>query len=439
MKLNVKQLLSRFRKPGREPKPDAPVKARLRSFSFSRTFLLKATLVVLCGVAAHFMVALWVLGDGETKDAFDSGRRLLIAIDTGEVSGKLVGGEEKAAEPAILADPAKPEDQPADTGEIKIDPNAPQENSAETPPSEIPTSGDESGQTITVTTVIAEPPPAPDLSKLPPVTPSANPLPDMLSDISETTSMGMLPVIGKNGTMPWRYYAKPFERKGNQPIIAIVVTGLGHNKTVTDAALKLPENVTLSFSPYAKDVGSWSKAAHVTGHETLFDLPLEPSNYPATDPGPYGLLIGKGADENERRLQWVMSRASSYVGLLTPQNELYSGNIELFKVLLQSVANRGLLMVMGKEPPKTETKTVIETSNTAIVIADALIDEELSAITIQARFAILEQIAKKQGYAIGVAQAFPITLEQLHQWSATLAEKGIMLAPVSAVAKLRFS
>ncbi len=51
--------------------------------------------------------------------------------------------------------------------------------------------------------------------------------------------------VASDGTKPWRYYAKPFDRKGKTPMIAIIVTGLGQSKLVTEAAIKLPENVAL--------------------------------------------------------------------------------------------------------------------------------------------------------------------------------------------------
>src|SRR5262249_15250871 len=153
----------------------------------------------------------------------------------------------------------------------------------------------------------------------------------------EKADAGNVPKIGPDGTKAWKYYAKPFERKGNMPFIAVIVSGLGEAKTVTENAMKLPENVTLSFSPYAKNIDTWTTAARTTGHEIMLDLPLEPANYPAVDPGPYGILSGKPPEENDMRLQWIMARTQGYIGFLTPQNENFSSNGEAFKALLQSI------------------------------------------------------------------------------------------------------
>src|SRR6185312_7552647 len=129
-------------------------------------------------------------------------------------------------------------------------------------------------------------------SDVPPV-----PLPLPSDALLEKSDLGPLPVVGPDGTKPWRFYAKPFSNKSNLPMIAIIVTGLGEGKNVTESATKLPENVTLSFSPYARDIASWTATARVTGHEAMVNLPLQPTNYPLVDPGPYGLMLNKNPDE----------------------------------------------------------------------------------------------------------------------------------------------
>lgn len=379
-------------------------------------YLLWRSGLALCLVACIGLVlSVWLSGGSETEDAVESGRRLVIALDTGEVKGKVINLDGTSPSPVPPAEkaPEPPAEKPPEPAAAPPVPGAP----SETAPAETP------------------PPVLPPEVKLPPATPTAEPNPALM----EQTEAGMLPVIGKDGTKPWRYYSKPYERKRNQPMVAIIVTGLGEGRAVTQQALTLPEYVAFSFSPYARDIPSWSTAVRATGHELLIDLPLEPTNYPATDPGPYGLLLDKGSAEAEKRLQWVMARYPAYIGMMTPQNESFTANDEAFKLLLQSMANRGLLMVVGGEPHKKETRDIIDGSHTAILVADVLIDEELSPLAIQTRFGQLVDRAKNQGYAIGVLRAYPLSISELQAWMAALEEKGVMLVPVSAIAKLRFS
>jgi polysaccharide deacetylase 2 family uncharacterized protein YibQ len=61
------------------------------------------------------------------------------------------------------------------------------------------------------------------------------------------------------------------------------------------------------------------------------------------------------------------------------------------------------------------------------------IDQVASRVEIDAKLIDLENIARQHGQALGIARPYPVTLERLAQWAATLEEKGIDLAPVSAL------
>ena len=70
--------------------------------------------------------------------------------------------------------------------------------------------------------------------------------------------------------------------------IAIVVSGLGLSAKATTAALdSLPAGVTLGFAPYAGDVQHWVAQARQRGHEVLLEVPMEPFDFPDSDPGPH--------------------------------------------------------------------------------------------------------------------------------------------------------
>jgi polysaccharide deacetylase 2 family uncharacterized protein YibQ len=380
------------------------------------------SLGILCTMSLVALVMVFVAGRSETDDAFAEGRRLVIAMDTGEVQGKRISLD-------------KP---------VNLPPTPPAETKTETPPAETPVPETPAEVPPPETTSPTEtPPPAAEVEKpaseLQPqvtVTPTA----ELNTALTEEINGQRLPTIGKDGTKPWRYYSKAYDRTRNQPMVAIVVTGLGIGKTVTQEALHLPENISLSFSPYTRDVTTWAPAARATGHELLIELPLQPSNYPATDPGPNAMLLEKGTVDVEKQLQWTLSRFPAFIGALTPLNESFTANDEAIKMLLQTFANRGLLFVMSKEPYRKETRDIVDaTVGTASLIANVLIDEEPSADSIQQRLTQLEEQAKKTGYAIGVAQAYPLTMEQLKLWASKLEEKGVVLVPLSAIAKLRFS
>jgi polysaccharide deacetylase 2 family uncharacterized protein YibQ len=69
------------------------------------------------------------------------------------------------------------------------------------------------------------------------------------------------------------------------------------------------------------------------------------------------------------------------------------------------------------------------------VAATRNIDPVQSADIIDQSFATLELAAKDEGVAIGVASGFPVTVDAVTDWAATLKDKGFYLVPVSATAQ----
>lgn len=382
-------------------------------------FYWRAALWSLCAVSLALLALLWLGGTDETEQALKGGRRLIIRLADGAIEGKT------DAPPVPEGATASPT---AETGT----PTATQAASGTASATAL---REQSEITASETAQQAAAELALESGALKAAAIPLNPVKDALL---EKIAIGNLPIIARDGTRPWRYYAKPFALKGTKPMIALVVTGLGQAKGVTQAALKLHENVSLSFSPYAKDATTWATSARAIGHEVLLDLPLEPTNYPAADPGPYGLLTSKSMGENAPRLHWVLSRMQGYIGLVTADNEAYSSNDEYWRPTLELLAARGLMLAMPHEPVRKETRTLLDESKIAYLLADTVVDEEMSESGIQMRLNGLEKIATKRGYAIGYAHAIPLSLAQLEAWIAALDERGFTLVPLSYVTALKF-
>ena len=95
-----------------------------------------------------------------------------------------------------------------------------------------------------------------------------------------------------------------------------MVSGLGISAKATTAALaSLPPGVTLGFAPYAGDVQHWVNEARQFGHEVVLEVPMEPFDFPDSDPGPHTLRAGVDEDSNIQRLTWTLSRFTGYAGV----------------------------------------------------------------------------------------------------------------------------
>jgi uncharacterized protein len=249
----------------------------------------------------------------------------------------------------------------------------------------------------------------------------------VLPALIEPGPFGPLPRIAADGRRPFLAYARPFAADELRPQISLLIVGLGLQAEPTEAALRLPGEVALHFSAYTSDLPALVARARAAGHEVLLDLPMEPLDYPASDPGPHTLLAGNPLAANLERLEWLLARAPGYAAL-AGTGAGFAASASAPRVL-DVLARRGLALVeIGAGDLAGHAAAVgLPYANAPVVI-----DRDPSLASIDYALAGLEAEARASGSALGVAQGYPVSLERLRLWASTLDHKGLVLAPVSA-------
>lgn len=262
-----------------------------------------------------------------------------------------------------------------------------------------------------------------------------------LPSLTEQTDKGVLPTVAHDGSglIPWKYYGRPFtSQDSKRPLVAIVFTNLGLSRPQTEETLKLPHEFTLGFSPYAGDIARWAAKSRTDGFESVVDLPVQTDNYPFSDPGPYGLLEDLSPDENISRLHSILMEFPGFVGVLASDGEVMTINKDEIKPYLVELKKRGLLFLYLKTDKNKAFADYATTNFFYVLGIDRMVDTVITRSAIDMQLQDLVNIAKKQGYAIGLVHSYPPTLEELANWTPTLYDQGVDLAPVTAVANRVF-
>ncbi len=262
-----------------------------------------------------------------------------------------------------------------------------------------------------------------------------DPVPDPA--LVEQTADGPLPKISRDGRKPWQVYARPVP-SGTQSDrrIALVVSGMGISESATAHAIKvLPPEVTLSFAPYGAGLQEWIARARAAGHEVLLELPMEPFGYPQNDPGPHTLLTGGNTDENISRLEWLMSRFTGYTGVMNYQGARFTTSASALTPVMGALGARGLLYVDNGASARSLAPELAEKAGMPAVQATRIVDPVQNPEVIATSLDTLEDVAREKGSAVGVASGFPVTVDALVQWAASLKDEGYVLVPVTAIAK----
>ncbi len=250
----------------------------------------------------------------------------------------------------------------------------------------------------------------------------------------EPSRYGPLPRVGADGARPADVYARPLvtpPAKTNAPRIALLVGGLGLSASATRAAIaNLPGVVTLAFAPYGNNLPAAVAAARAKGHEVILQLPMEPIDYPQTNPGPHTLLSTASVAENTDNLHWLLSRFTGYTGVANFLGARLTADPAAFAPILREIADRGLLYLDDGSSPQSEALTLAATAGLPAAKADVIIDASPDGI--DAALIQLEAVARDKGLAIGVASALPQSIEKIARFAHAAEANGLVLVPLSA-------
>lgn len=277
-----------------------------------------------------------------------------------------------------------------------------------------------------------------------------------VDELVEESVYGPLPKVAQDGRRAIDVYARPSrytaKAPGQPPRVAVLVNGMGLSDGITAEAIKgLPAPISVAYGAYGRNLQDWVTQARGDGHEVLLQIPLEPPDYPKTDPGPHTLLTTLPPEENIKRLQWLMSRFTGYVGITNHMGAKFEATSDALVPVMEELKARGLLFL----DDGTARTAKLETASAAGQIPDelkgpaaekaaralgldfAIADIQIDAVPgdIAKALARLEALAIQQGSAIGVASAKPDTVKQIAAWAEQLPGKGIVLIPVSAAVR----
>ncbi len=257
-------------------------------------------------------------------------------------------------------------------------------------------------------------------------------LPD--PDISEDTAHGVLPVRGQGGERAFDIYARPWSGARGARVV-IIVGGLGLSQTGTQEAIAmLPEEITLAFAANGNSLKRWMQEARREGHEILLQVPFEPFDYPANDPGPRTLTVAAGPEANLDDLHAAMGRITNYTGITNFMGGRFLSDSEALEPVMRDLADRGLMFVDDGTSAQSLTDRFARTLGIPFAAADMVLDATQERGYILSKLDDLERSARRNGTAIGVASAFGVSVEAIASWANEAKARGIEIVSASAAA-----
>ncbi|MGJ8572349.1 MAG: divergent polysaccharide deacetylase family protein [Hoeflea sp.] len=252
--------------------------------------------------------------------------------------------------------------------------------------------------------------------------------------VIEDTQEGRLPVRGANGERAFDIYARPWSgARGAR--VAIIVGGLGLSQTGSQYAIKtLPEDVTLAFASNGNSLQRWMQEARRQGHEILLQVPFEPYDYPANDPGAGTLTVEAGEDANLADLHTAMARITNYTGITNFMGGRFLADPHALEPIMRDLAERGIMFVDDGTSARSLTGQFSKTLGIPFAASDMVLDATQERGYILSKLDELERVARRNGTAVGVASAFEVSVDAIATWAEEAKARGIEIVSASAVA-----
>ncbi|NHK28449.1 hypothetical protein FF098_011080 [Parvularcula flava] len=241
------------------------------------------------------------------------------------------------------------------------------------------------------------------------------------------TGNGPMPQIASDGRRPARYYTRTFAATEGAPRIGLIVSGLGLSRQLTDRAIAtLPAEATLAFAPYARNLDAISRTANEDGHELMIELPMEASGISADQLGPAGLMTNYETDDNLRRLDWMLTRFTGYFGVTNYLGTAFSTDVSAMSPVIDQLRGAGLAYISDTRLADNISLSGIPNAQAGFVISG-------SGETLTAELTRLENTARDNGRMLAKIYVTEDNLDTVAAWASGLKDKGIALAPASAM------
>lgn len=223
-----------------------------------------------------------------------------------------------------------------------------------------------------------------------------------------------------------------------QPAIALVIDDLGIVADRSARALRLPEEVTLSFLPYGPVSLTVARAAAARGHEIFLHVPMEPEG--DADPGPGALMAGDGGtalrDALARQMR-VFAGAVPVSGLNNHMGSRATADRRVMDAVMASAGAWGVAYLDSLTTPRSVARAAAESARVPFIARDVFLDPAAGPDVVLAQLDALEAQARARGVAVAIAHPHETTLDILEVWVRGLARKGLRLVPISEAIRLQ--
>lgn len=220
----------------------------------------------------------------------------------------------------------------------------------------------------------------------------------------------------------------------DEPRVALVIDDFGYQSAdLIESFAALAVRFTPAVLPGYPRSTEAARILVESGHAPILHLPMEPKDYPGTDPGPGAVMTGMAPTRIASILEEHLAGLPKVVGVSNHMGSRACEDRETVAALMESLSPRGIFFLDSGTSEGSILSHEAARRGVACLTADLFLDgeERPDGATMAARLAEARELAESCGSAILIGHARKETRAFLPEAADSLRAWGVRLVPVT--------
>jgi uncharacterized protein len=223
----------------------------------------------------------------------------------------------------------------------------------------------------------------------------------------------------------------PASRLQPNPMLAIILDDMGHDRAAADSLLALPFPLTISILPHLPLSAEVAEEAYRRGDQILLHLPMEPEAEAENSEGvtreEIELRVGMNPDQVNSALQGMLETVPHAAGVNNHEGSLATADLPLMQALMPALHERKLFFIDSRTTAATVAYDAARRAGVPAASRKVFLDDIPSKEAILAQLQLAARDASRDGSAIAIGHPRPATVAALAQGVPELEVRGIRL------------
>jgi polysaccharide deacetylase 2 family uncharacterized protein YibQ len=219
---------------------------------------------------------------------------------------------------------------------------------------------------------------------------------------------------------------------------AIIIDDIGYDGgRLTGRLLALKQTLNLSVIPGTPHGRKAAEDAFRREFPVLLHLPMEPSNYPKENPGPWGVYTGQSDAVIKEKVEKAVAWVPHAEGMNNHMGSRATTDARVMADVMAIAGKTGFYFVDSKTSPRSSAVITAAAKKAKVASAgrDVFLDNVATEAAVTERLKELARMAKRRGYAVAIGHPREATVAALEKMLPELEAQGIEFVPVRELVK----